>query len=262
MHDIDKAVNFLLEHRFSRQCVKNIPASIYPKSPQAAYGVQSRVVSYLVDKYGSKTCGYKLACTNKMAMALLGMAGPFCGRLLAHSTYQDGVTLNAADFTHRLIESEFVFVMERDVPASAEPYDAGSIQPFIGRLAPGIEIVDHRYTDFTQVGGNALIADNAIHGASITGSSDIDWRTIDLSQHAVRLRVNGENWSEGKGENVLGGPLNALAWLANHLQNNGSRLQSGDIVTTGTVCEVYHARSGDKIEADFGLFGSVSLKFN
>ena len=102
-----------------------------------------------------------------------------------------------------------------------EPYDAESIRPFIGELVPGVEIVDHRYKDFTKVGGNALIADNAIHGACILGEAVENWQDVDLGRHAVELIINRKSWSKGSGENVLGSPLNVMAWLANHLQSRG-----------------------------------------
>ena len=63
------------------------------------------------------------------------------------------------------------------------------------------------------------------------------------------------------GRNVLGGPLRAMAWLANHLQQRGMQLQRGELVTTGTATSVYYANAGDELLVDFGDLGSVSLSF-
>ena len=102
---------------------------------------------------------------------------------------------------------------------------------------------------------------NAIHAASILGDPQEHWRTIDFPNHPVQLLVNHKIVSEGNGANVLGNPLNVMAWLANHLQSRGLSLKSGDIVTTGTACDVYNAEAGDNITADFGELGAVSLSF-
>jgi 2-keto-4-pentenoate hydratase len=253
--------DYLLANRFEQRVVENIPETLYPSTTEEAYRVQDQVVQHLTRKYSSEVCGYKLACTNKPIMKLLGVNGPFSGRLMSHSVYQSGVVLGAADFVKRIIEQEFVFVAGEDVPLSKIPFTAGSVKQYLSTCIPGIELVDHRYRDFSLVGGNALIADNAIHAASILGDPQEQWRTMKLSRHPVKLLVNGKIISEGSGENVLGNPLNAMAWLANHLQSRGLSLKSGDIVTTGTACDVYNAEVGDDITADFGALGTVSLSF-
>jgi 2-oxo-3-hexenedioate decarboxylase/2-keto-4-pentenoate hydratase len=258
---ITRTAEYLLANRFDQRVVDNIPETMYPSSTEEAYQVQDQVVEFLTEKYNSETCGYKLACTNKPIMKLLGVDGPFSGRLMSHSVYESGVVLNATDFVRRIVEQEFVFVVGEDVPYSKDPFTADSVKPYLSTCFPGIELVDHRYKDFSRVGGNALIADNAIHAASILGDSQEHWRTVDFPNHQVKLLVNDTIVSEGSGANVLGNPLNVMAWLANHLQSRGLTLKTGDIVTTGTACDVYNAEQGDKITADFGGLGSVSLSF-
>ncbi|MBI1893372.1 MAG: hypothetical protein HYS14_04600 [Candidatus Rokubacteria bacterium] len=66
----------------------------------------------------------------------------------------------------------------------------------------------------------------------------------------------------GRGEAVLGHPLNALAWLANELPKWGRSLKAGEFVTTGTCTDIYVAKAGDNIQADFGTLGSVEVVFD
>ena len=42
--------------------------------------------------------------------------------------------------------------------------------------------------------------------------------------------IDGVEFGRGKGRDVLGHPLTALAWLANHLAARGRCLRRGDIV--------------------------------
>lgn len=263
MTDINLVAEFLLDHRASKETVDNIPESIYPQSEEEAYLVQDRVVARLTESNESTTCGYKLACTNPRIMAHLGVPGPLSGRLMTHSMYEDGMEFDAEDFVLRIIEQEFMLVMGQDVPDTGQEYTAESILPFIDGFHPAIEVVDHRYNDFTLVGANALIADNAIHACSVLGTAGTEsWRNVDLADHAVTLFVNDEATSTGSGSNVLGGPLNAVAWLANHLISRDRTLVAGDIITTGAACDVYPAVAGDRIHADFGDLGSVSISFS
>ena len=262
MSNVKQAANFLLSARFNQNIIDNIPPSLYPSSKSDAYLVQERVLSGLIERNDSMLVGYKLACTNQPVMDLLGVDEPFFGCLLLHTTFEDKVRLEASNFVKRVVESEFVFVMGEDLPQTDVPYTAKTIKSFISTFVPAIEIVDHRYADFTVVGGNALIADNAIHGASILGKADDrDWQAFKLDEQAVTLLVNGRVQETGTGANVLGSPLNAMAWLGNCLQSQGRQLKAGDIVTTGTACAVYNAAAGDDITVNFGEMGSVSMSF-
>ena len=252
---------FLLDARFSQTLHDNIPAELYPVTPLQAFEIQSEIVTNLTAKYHSEVCGYKLACTNNLAMNLLNVTEPFPGRLMSHSTHQTGVTFDYDDFCHRVVELEFGFRIDKDIPKTDTLYTAESIKPYIGEFLPGIEIVDHRYKDFTQVGALALISDNAIHGQSVFGEASLDWRSIDLSEHSVNLYVNQTLVSSGSGANVLGNPLNVIAWLQNHLCQRNQTLRGGELITTGTACDVYSAQRGDSIKADFGHLGDVCCFF-
>ena len=58
----------------------------------------------------------------------------------------------------------------------------------------------------------------------------------------------------------MGHPLNALAWLANHLNARGEALERGDLVTTGTCSPIRFAEPGDVVIADFGAFGRAEVE--
>ena len=157
------------------------------------------------------------------------------------------------------IEPEFAFRISKDVPSQGAPYSAESINDFVAGVIPAIELVGHRFSDWSVFDAPTLVADNAVHQAWIRGREVVQWRHLDLSEHAVHLYVNGDLALTGSGANVLENPLSALAWLAGELPRWGRSLQAGHVVTTGTCTDVYTARVGDRIRADFGELGSVDL---
>lgn len=87
------------------------------------------------------------------------------------------------------------------------------------------------------------------------------WRKIDLAAHRVFGRVGNSLEREGKGENVLGDPRVALAWLANELSRHGITLKAGQVVTTGTCMTPLKFAAGDLVVADFGVIGTVRARF-
>ena len=66
---------------------------------------------------------------------------------------------------------------------------------------------------------------------------------------------------EGRGANVLGGPLIALTWLANELSRQGIALAQGQIVTTGTCCVPIPVGPGDVVTGDYGSLGTIEVAF-
>jgi len=260
MDKIQKAADFLVDLRKSPRTVDAIPTEFRPEGLEQAYEIQNALAKGLLSHFGGEQIGYKIACTNKLAQELLNVEAPFFGRLLSSSTYPSPAWLEANAITHRLIEAEFAFELDADVPASSIPYTQDSIAAFVRSMLPAIEIVDWRYADWTTVGVESLVADNAIHGAWIQGKGYKNWREFDLSVHDVQLYVNGNVTEKGSGAAVLGHPLNALAWLANELPRHGLSLKTGDLVTTGVATNVYFAETGDKIQADFGALGTVDLE--
>ena len=261
MNQIEQTAQLLLERRHSQETMVNIPADIRPQTQPDAYAAQKLLVADLRRERGGDPIGYKVACTSEHAQRLLHVSGPFTGRLLAATTHNSPATLPATAFNLRVIEPEFAFVLAADVPATDTPYDAATILPFLGQFHPAIEIVDHRYDDFTVVGEYPLIADNAIHGACVLGEPVADWQGLDLAKHAVSLTINGALFDTGSGANVLGSPLNVMAWLANDLQRRGQMLHAGDLVITGVATKTYRAGVSDKVIVDFGSLGAVTVSF-
>ncbi len=258
---ISAAADFLAGHRFDQTKFAHVPEPIRPATLADAYQVQRAVVARLLARGGGSPVGYKIACTSQLARESLNVPHPLFGRLLSFSTHAAPATLPAAAFTTRTIEPEFGFQMAADVPHSDTPYTIERIRPFVGLAFPSIEIVNHRFDDWSVVGANTVAADNAIHGAWVFGAGVDGWRELDLAAQTVRLYADGRLVREGAGAAALDHPLNALAWLANALGEHGLALKQGDYVTTGVVCDVYPGAAGETLVADFGPLGSVSMRF-
>jgi 2-keto-4-pentenoate hydratase len=262
MDPISKAAEFIADLRFAVRQEPQIPETIRPDNLAAGYAVQEGVVDRLLEKHGGRAVGYKVACTNKLAQELLGTDTPFYGRLLSPFVYQSPARLKARDFSMRVIEAEFSFQLAADLPQESAPYDRESVADAVAAVMPSIELVDTRYTVWTEVPLPSLISDNGCNSGWVQGKAIEEWHHIDLASHAVRLSVNGAEKLNGSGAAVLGHPLNSLVWLANTLCEQGKALKAGDLVSTGVCTDIYLAEPGDEIVADFGTLGVVEVSFS
>jgi 2-keto-4-pentenoate hydratase len=257
---VGQAAATLLEMRANRRVVADLPAPLRPETLTDAYAIQHRVVSALAAQTSGECIGFKAACTNDIAQAALQIDRPVFGRLMSQTTSPSGVTLPAAEFTHRVIEAEFAFRVGADVGPVDGGHTPATIAEHIDALVPAIEIVDHRYESWA-VGALRIVADNAIHGWWVRGEPVAEWRDHDLAAATVSVTRNGELVTTGSGAAVLGHPLNVMAWLADELPGFGLRLRRGDLVTTGVATDVFEGVVGDTCVADFGPFGTVTVSF-
>lgn len=253
-----RAAEILWEHWRQGTHLDALPASVRPHTRAEGYAVQQEVQTCA----GQALRGWKIAATSAAGQAHIGVDGPMAGRLLALRTFPGGSELPLAGNLMRVAEPEFAFTFGRDLPPRAAPYDTGEVLDAVVSLHPAIEVPDSRYADFVHAGAAQLIADNACANHFVLGpAGEAPWRSLDLVAHRVTARVVGRDAREGSGAAVLGDPRVALTWLVNELSGLGLTLNAGQVVTTGTCMAPLEIEVGDEVRADFGVLGSVSVRF-
>jgi 2-keto-4-pentenoate hydratase len=204
--------------------------------------------------------GWKIAATSAAGQKHIGVDGPLAGALLAARLHRNGATVPLGNSLMCVAEAEFAFRLARDLPARTAPYTQDEVMAAVDALHPAIELPDSRYADFVHAGAPQLLADCACANYFVLGEAvAADWRTVDLSKHAVRAYVDAQLVQQGSGANVLGDPRIALTWIANELGANGRALRAGQIVTTGTSVVPVAIKVASQVRADFGVFGAVEV---
>lgn len=231
--------------------------SLRPHDRSEAYAIQAAIENHSTQSL----FGWKIAATSEAGQKHINVEGPMAGRILAETVIPDGGTAAMAGNEMRVGEPEFAFRMAHDLPPRASPYTQREVLDAIDTLHPAIEIPDSRFADFVSAGAAQIIADNACAHLFVLGApAPASWRALDLVEERPVITLRGKGFI-GHGRNVLGGPLIALTWLANELRQLSVTLQAGEIVTTGTCHPPLPIEAGDLFEADFGMIGKVSVKF-
>jgi 2-keto-4-pentenoate hydratase len=236
--------------------IRSLPDAHRPRDRAEGYAIQARLQA----RSERPRFGWKIAATSAMGQAHIGVDGPLAGRILAERVVADGGVIPASANRMAVAEPEFAFRMARDLPPRAEPYGQDEVLAAVAELHPAIEIPDSRFEDFASAGGPQLIADNACGHWFVLGQPvRADWRSLDLSRHVVVGRVEGRFEREGSGASVLGDPRIALTWLVNEVSGMGETLRKDEVVTTGTCVKPLEIVPGDRVVADFGPLGAVSV---
>jgi 2-keto-4-pentenoate hydratase len=254
---IETASRLLHGHWRAGTKIGALEDAIRPHSRTEGYAIQA-----VLERYSrEKLFGWKIAATSEAGQRHINVAGPLAGRILAETVLPDGGMAPMAGNEMRVAEPEFAFRMGKDLPPRATPFSVAEVLDAVATLHPAIEIPDSRFGDFVSAGEAQLIADNACAHLFVLGqATTADWRARDLIEERPRITMRGQHYV-GHGKNVLGDPRAALAWLANELRSLGLTLRAGEVVTTGTCHPPLPIASGDRMDADFGVLGKVSVGF-
>jgi len=255
MSNIEQAAALIQKYWNSGDTIDYKKSDPWPETVEQGYAVQAELAKLV----GEPIVGWKIAATAVAGRSHINVDRPLAGRLFAPMCHNDGVVLPLGKNRMTVAEVEFVFTLNKDLPAREADYTRDEIAASIKSLHPGLEIPDSRFADFTLPGTAGLIADNACAAHFILGEpTEIEFDPQALANHPTSLVINGEVATSGLGGDALDGPLNALVWIANTLSKLRVGLKAGQFVTTGVTGKPTQIKRGDIVCADLGVFGSVT----
>lgn len=255
------AARLLWTCRQAGTVIDALPAAMRPCDAAAGHAIQAALPAVA----GRPVVGWKIAATSAAGQAHIGVEGPLAGRILDAFVHPIGATLSLAGNRMRVVEPEFAFCMASALPPRPAPYALDEVLAAVASLHPAFELPDSRFADFARAGMAQLIADDACCGRFAFGpAAPGAWRAVDLAAHQVHATVSAADGRErytraGAGSALLGSPLTALTWLANALSALGIGLRAGDWASCGTCMVPLEIRPGDRVLADYGVFGRIEI---
>ena len=253
------AAAFVTEARVARHKLGPLPRSMRPADETAAYLVQDEASVLLGGSGFGAVIGYKIGCTTAVMQAHLGIDHPCAGYMYAASLHPDGATLARKDFVQPGVECEIAVTLAAPLRTGQAPFGRAIVEAAVGAVHAAIEIVDERYEDWRTLGGETLITDDFFHAGLILGPAVAGWRDLDLPAVTGVVRVNGQEVGRGRGADILGHPMEALAWLANHCAGRGKDIPAGTIVSLGALAPVRWLSPGDRAEIELESLGALSF---
>lgn len=258
---IDRAATIIAENRLNRTRLDTLDAEIRPSDLHDAYAVQERLNEILSERRFGPLAGYKIGCTTPVMQEYMNIHEPALGEVFAGTVQHGDGVYSHADFVEPGVEAEIAVVLAKDIPASGAPYDRDSVRDAVGAAMISIELVDARYRNFRELDTPTMAADNFFNAAAVLGPPMEDWHDLDLANVEATALLNGKPLGTGKGNLIMGHPLEALAWLANRLAERGRQLKAGEFVTLGSVIPTHWVSQGDRIDHEIPGFGAVSISF-
>ena len=219
-----------------------------------------RVLLKILDQYvrpGVGLAGWKVGLTAEAIQRQFGVHEPVFGLLLKSGSRPSGTVFQFNDLIQPGFENELCLTIGTTLRGPGVTLEQA--RAAISAVAPALEIIERRGDLAGDLG--LTLADNAQQKAFVTGPSIAPPGGFRLSEATVEVLVNGQSMERASGAEVMGDPAASIAWLANKLAEFGYSLEAGMVVMSGSFTRQYSLAVGDRVEARFDPFGSVSAEF-
>jgi 2-keto-4-pentenoate hydratase len=260
MDKILAAAKRIASARRSRSPLAALSSELVPQDEAEGYKIQRAVHDLLLPQIGSLV-GYKIGCTSAVMQQYLDIPHPCGGGVFAKGVHESGAKLRFGDYVRVGVECEIAVRLARNLLPSEAPFTAEWVMEAIEAYYPAIEIVDDRYAKWETMGAPTLVADDFFAAGCVLGQAIPRTAAPNLLKVVGRAIVNDTEVGRGTGADVLGHPHNALAWLANHLAEEGTGLHAGQVVLTGSLVKTVWLNAGDSVVMELDGLGTVAASF-
>jgi 2-keto-4-pentenoate hydratase len=240
----------------SRRPTRVLPPQLYPASLGEAYAIRRAFQEIEEARGRGAIAGYKIGLTTPIMQKLCGIEEPCYGAIFAREVYHCRAELAAADYCRLGVETEIAFRLGDDLPEGGRLEDVAAA---VESSMAAIELIEDLRYEYKRLDAAAMVAGNVWNAGVVLGTPVVDWRSRGLAQATARLFINGREIGSGSGSDVMGHPLNALAWLAEKLAADGMPLRRGMIVMTGSMVPIQYPAVGDRVAIEVSGLGSAEL---
>lgn len=252
--DLMRAAELLAAAWRERVPIAGLPAALRPRTRQQAYTIQD----YMAQRLGHEVAGWKVGAASPGQIKAEGLDGPLMGRILAPTLYHSPVELPGKYFTQCMLECEFAFRLQQELAPRKKAYQAEEIADN-ALLCLAIELTGTRYTPDYKPDLFSNMADNGNSGGLVTGAEIADWRSLNLREVFVDLRINAGAPVANLKDDWRVDPLQVLEWTVNCLSERGIGLAAGAIVSTGSATRPQAFSTGDSAVAVYQELGKLEV---
>jgi len=221
---------------------------------------------FLGQNYG-KVVGYKAGLTNPAVQKRFNYPNPVRGTLFEKMLLKDGAEVPAKFGARPLFEADMIMeVRDAGINKAKTPLDA---LRHVSRIYPFIELPDLVVEDPAKITGAGIVYINVGARLGVLGKPIVVKATPQLVDALANMTVrltdqDGKELDAGKGDAILGQPLNAVLWLVKDLHASGIALKKGDLLSLGSFSRLLPPKPATSAKVTYqGLPGnpSVSVRF-
>ena len=198
---------------------------------------------------GERQIGWKVGLTAPAIQQQFGFHEPVFGCIL--DSRPSGHVFRRNDLIRPGFEPELCLRVSNELSGDISMATARGA---IDGVYPALEIIETRGDLSAQIA--VAMADNAQQKTIILGNP-VPLAGLGLQDIEATIQINGNTVATGRGDAVLGNPINSVIWLARKLTEFGRAIRAGDLIMSGSFTRQFPIEPGDRVHADFKGIGDV-----
>jgi 2-keto-4-pentenoate hydratase len=235
----------------ARQRGEHFPAEWFDRlTLDEAYRIQLGLIDRRCAA-GERQIGWKVGLTAKPIQQQFGFHEPVFGCILESGG--SGYAFRPGDLIRPGFEPELCLRVARPL---AGDVTVAEVRSAIDAVYPSLEIIETRGDLAAQIA--VAMADNAQQKTIILGNP-VPLGERELDKVEATIQINGRSVATGRGDGVLGNPLNSVVWLAHKLPEFGRGIRAGDLVMSGSFTRQFPIEPGDSVHVEFAGIGDVRI---
>ena len=233
----------------SQQSYKTLSELNVSVTVAEAYEIQQKLVQNMLTNKTKR--GFKVGLTSPEKQKQYNISEPILGVLVSDQIYQNFSVIPKRSFTDLYFETEFGFVLKRNITKRIESLYI--LKQQIKSVYPVIEVVDFKFLRKQNVQIGDLIMANVLSSSYLLGP-ELSLQSIqNLPIQAVH---SGELVSSYNKEVSVDDYLLSLMWAINTALDQGWKVAKDDIIITGALGTMFSGKKGRYI-VDYGDLTSV-----
>jgi 2-keto-4-pentenoate hydratase len=204
---------------------------------------------------GERQIGWKVGLTAPAIQQQFGFHEPVFGCILQRD--DSGRAFRPDELIKPGFEPELCLRLGRDLSGSIMPETARAA---IDMVYPALEIIETRGPFTEQIA--VALADNAQQKTVVLGTGVALPPDLALDRVEASVTINGATVATGRGDAVLGNPVNSVVWLAGKLRQYSRTLRAGDIIMSGSFTRQFPIVPGDRIHVASTGVGAVETSMS
>ena len=256
---IEATARAAFEMHRTRARYRPLDAGVRSAPLEDAYRIQDALHRLMAAAGRGEIAGWKIALTSKAMQQMTGVDRPAAGAIFSTVVLRSPARIDLGGYHHLGVEFEVAVQLGEALPAGT-PWTRASVADRVAACMPAFELVEDGNADYKTLDAFTLIAQNTWNGGVVLGQPMKAWRGVDLERSPTRCWINDRPEGEGKTGDALGHPFEAVAWLANLLNERGRRLERDMIVMTGSSITTKFPAPGDRIRFAIDGLGEAALE--
>jgi 2-oxo-3-hexenedioate decarboxylase len=256
--NLDSIANELHSARLTALPVEQISKNNPHLNRMDSYCIQEKQI-LLRNKMDEKLIGWKMGLTSEAKRKQMNLDSPLYGFLTNKMEVKNNQTFSLNGSIHPKIEPEIVFLISKDL---SWPVTREQVLESCSAVAPCMEIIDSRYTEFKYFSMEDVISDNSSSAFFVRGEWVTNFQKTSLLNLKMEMFVDDKLVHSGNSNDISGDPVMSVVDLCQMLSLRGKTLEAGSIVLAGAATPAVELRPNMKVKLKMEGFLDVQISID